>query len=39
MGMCGGLINEVTSCEQLVGSIVEDAMSIINERLSSMTQG
>ena len=36
MGMCGGLINEVPSCEQLVGGIVEDAMSIINKRLASM---
>ena len=38
MGMCGGLIDEVPSCEQLVGGIVEDAMSIINKRLASMIQ-
>jgi nitronate monooxygenase len=37
VGMCGGLINDIPSCEQLVKNIIADAEQIINERLASMT--
>ena len=36
VGMCGGLINDIPSCEQLVKNIIADAEQIINERLASM---
>ena len=34
VGMCGGLINDVPSCEELVSNIVSDAEQIISERLA-----
>lgn len=35
MGMCGGLINDIPSCAQLVSAIVDDATQIIRERLGA----
>jgi len=37
VGMCGGLINDIPSCEELVRNIVSDADQIIGERLASIT--
>ncbi len=37
VGMCGGLINDIPSCEDLVKNIVEHATQIINDRLAGMT--
>lgn len=37
VGMCGGLINDIPTCEELVRNITTDADSIINERLAGMT--
>ena len=37
VGMCGGLIKDIPSCDQLVKDIVGDAEEIIGERLSNMT--
>lgn len=34
VGMCGGLINDIPSCEELVRNIVTEAQEIINGRLS-----
>ena len=39
VGMCGGLINDIPTCEQLVKNIVSDAEQIINERLASIAAG
>ena len=43
MGMCGGLIDEISSCQQLVDDIVRDASAIISNRLARIidhqTQG
>jgi nitronate monooxygenase len=36
VGMCGGLINDIPSCEELVRNIVSDADQIISERLASI---
>jgi len=36
VGMCGGRINDVPSCEELVSNIVSDAEQIISERLASI---
>lgn len=36
MGMCGGLVNEIPSCEKLVADIVNDASDIIKSRLTSI---
>ena len=36
MGMCGGLINEIPSCQQLVDDIVSDASAIISNRLAGI---
>lgn len=33
-GMCGGLVNNIPTCKELVDGIVSDAKAIINERLS-----
>ena len=38
MGMCGGLINEIPSCQQLVDDIVSDASAIISNRLAGIIQ-
>lgn len=39
VGMCGGLVNDTPSCEQLVRNIVSDAEQIINDRLASIVAG
>lgn len=36
VGMCGGLINDIPSCQQLVQTIVSDAEQIITDRLVSV---
>ena len=38
MGMCGGLINEIPTCEVLVRDIVNNAKDIVNQRLADMIQ-
>lgn len=37
VGMCGGLIKDIPTCEELVNNIVTDATEIINQRLGGMT--
>ena len=37
-GMCGGLINDIPTCDDLVKTIVDDAEAIINDRLAGMTK-
>lgn len=37
VGMCGGLINDIPSCDELVRNIVAEAEQIINDRLAGMT--
>jgi nitronate monooxygenase len=39
VGMCGGLINDIPTCEELVRNIMTDAENIIDERLAGMTAG
>jgi NADH:quinone reductase (non-electrogenic) len=39
VGMSGGLINDIPSCEQLVKNIMSDAEQIIDERLGRMSRG
>ena len=39
VGMCGGLIDDIPTCEELVQNIVADAEQIIAERLASMVAG
>jgi len=36
VGMCGGLINDIPSCEELVSNIVTDAEEIIRSRLAGI---
>ncbi|MDH3994352.1 MAG: nitronate monooxygenase family protein [Gammaproteobacteria bacterium] len=36
VGMCGGLINDIPTCKELVANIVSDAEQIISQRLASM---
>ena len=36
VGMCGGLINDIPTCEQLVKNIVSDAEQIISDRLTAI---
>jgi nitronate monooxygenase len=36
VGMCGGLINDIPTCETLVKNIMEETNQIITERLASM---
>lgn len=36
MGMCGGLINEIPSCDKLVSDIVNDASDIIKNKLATI---
>jgi NADH:quinone reductase (non-electrogenic) len=36
VGMCGGLINDIPTCEELVRNIVSDAEKIISDRLAGM---
>lgn len=39
VGMCGGLINDIPSCEELVRNIVTDAEQIIRDRLGGIVAG
>ncbi|MDB4299463.1 nitronate monooxygenase [bacterium] len=39
VGMCGGLINDIPTCAQLVNNIVADAEAIIRNRLAGMIAG
>jgi nitronate monooxygenase len=36
VGMCGGLINDIPTCKELIHTIVGDAERIINDRLASI---
>ncbi len=36
VGMCGGLINDIPTCEELVNNIVSDAEDIIRSRLAGI---
>ena len=36
VGMCGGLINDIPTCQELVHNIMSEAEQIINERFASM---
>lgn len=36
VGMCGGLINDIPTCEELVRNIVSDAETIIRDRLAGI---
>ncbi len=36
VGMCGGLINDIPTCKELVRNIVSDAEQIIGDRLASI---
>lgn len=38
VGMCGGLINDIPSCEDLVKNIVTDAEEIIRSRLAGVVE-
>ena len=39
VGMCGGLINDIPTCEELVNNIVTDAEEIIRSRLAGIVAG
>ncbi|MEH6580847.1 MAG: nitronate monooxygenase family protein [Halioglobus sp.] len=39
VGMCGGLINDIPTCEELVRNVVSDAEQIIGDRLAAMLGG
>lgn len=39
VGMCGGLINDIPTCDELVRNIMNDAETIIGERLGGMMAG
>ncbi|MDA9096060.1 nitronate monooxygenase [Porticoccaceae bacterium] len=39
VGMSGGLINDIPTCEELVRSVVSDAEQIINSRLALIVDG
>jgi nitronate monooxygenase len=39
VGMCGGLINDIPTCEELVKNIMSDAEAIICDRLAGMVAG
>jgi nitronate monooxygenase len=36
VGMCGGLVHDIPSCEELVRNIVTDAEEIIRSRLAGI---
>lgn len=38
MGMCGGLINDIPSCEHLIDTIMSDAQAIIQQRLAKLAK-
>ena len=35
-GMCGGLIKEIPTCDELVKTIADDAETIIKEKMAAM---
>ena len=37
VGMCGGLINDIPTCQELVSNIMTEAEEIIGGRLAGMT--
>lgn len=39
VGMCGGLIDDIPSCQELVRGIVDDADKIVRDRLNSIVDG
>lgn len=39
VGMCGGLINDIPTCDELVKNIVSDAEDIIRSRLAGIVAG
>ena len=39
VGMCGGLINDIPTCKELVHNIMSEADQIINDRFASMMAG
>jgi len=39
VGMCGGLINDIPTCKELIANVMNDAEKIINDRLASMVAG
>ena len=39
VGMCGGLINDIPTCDELVKNIMSDADQIMNERFAAMYAG
>ena len=39
VGMSGGLINDIPTCQELVHNIVSDAERIITQRLASIVAG
>ncbi|NQY02308.1 MAG: nitronate monooxygenase [Halieaceae bacterium] len=39
VGMCGGLINDIPTCEELVRNVMRDAEEIISARLAGMLAG
>ncbi|PLW69707.1 NAD(P)H-dependent flavin oxidoreductase [Pseudohalioglobus lutimaris] len=39
VGMCGGLINDIPTCEELVRNIVGEAEKIINDRFARIVAG
>jgi NAD(P)H-dependent flavin oxidoreductase YrpB (nitropropane dioxygenase family) len=39
VGMCGGLINDIPTCDELVTNIMSDADQIMNERFAAMYAG
>jgi len=38
-GMCGGLINEIPTCKDMVKDIVDEATAIVQQRLASIVEG
>ena len=39
VGMCGGLINDIPTCKELIHNIMSEADQIINDRFASMMTG
>jgi nitronate monooxygenase len=39
VGMCGGLINDIPTCKELIHNIMSEADQIINDRFASMMAG
>jgi len=38
-GMCGGLINDIPSCKDMVKGVIDEATDIIQQRLAGIVQG